>query len=186
MSCQPHRVTSGRSNPGHKQMHMSKLFWRIYQPSVKSVYKTNHFTNITHTIHKRQTQTSDTNIRHKHQTQTSDTNFRRVSPFSITPVKRAHKARTCWYRQPFRLIYRYHVIRNRQIQYKHIFYINTYGQIPVPYGSKLHIPPTNYHLLSAQQEKDYLWAKILEKFLEKGQENRPYQKNDRKSKRTRQ
>ena len=25
-------------------------------------------------------------------------------------------------------------------------------QIPVPYGSKLYIPPTNYHLLTAQQE----------------------------------
>ena len=25
-------------------------------------------------------------------------------------------------------------------------------QIPVPHGSKLHIPPTNYHLLGAQQE----------------------------------
>ena len=24
--------------------------------------------------------------------------------------------------------------------------------MPVPYGSKLHIPPTNYHLLAAQQE----------------------------------
>ena len=40
----------------------------MYQPSVKSVYETNHFTNIKHT-------------------QTSDTNFRRVSPFDITPVK---------------------------------------------------------------------------------------------------
>ena len=38
---------------------------------------------------------------------TSDTNFQRVSPFNITPVKRAHKARTCWYRRPFRLIYQY-------------------------------------------------------------------------------
>ena len=92
MSCQPHRVTSGHSNSGHKQIHISKLFPRIYQPSVKSIYKTNHFTNIKHT-----------------HTQTSDTNFRRVSPFNITPVKRAHKARTCWYRRPFRLIYRYQV-----------------------------------------------------------------------------
>ena len=32
------------------------------------------------------------------------------------------------------------------------YYINAYWQIPVPYGSKLHIPPTNYHLLAAQQE----------------------------------
>ena len=88
MSCQPHRVTSG-----HKQIHISKLFSHIYQPSVKSVYKTNHFANIKQNIH----------------TQTSDTNFRRVSPFSITPVKRTHKARTCWHRRPFRLIYRHQV-----------------------------------------------------------------------------
>ena len=56
MSCQPHRVTSGHSNSGHKQIHISKLFPRIYQPSVKSIYKTNHFTNMKHT---------HTNIRHK-------------------------------------------------------------------------------------------------------------------------
>ena len=91
MSCQLHRVTSGQSNSGHKQIHISKLFPRIYQPSVKSIYETNHLAN--------------TNIH----TQTSDTNFWRVSPFNITPVKRAHKARRCWYRRPFRLIYRYQV-----------------------------------------------------------------------------
>ena len=49
MSCQPHRVTSGQSNSGHKQIHISKLFSHIYQPSVKSVYKTNHFKNTKHT-----------------------------------------------------------------------------------------------------------------------------------------
>ena len=41
MSCQPHRVTSGQSNSGHKQIHISKFFWSIiYQPSVKSIYNT--------------------------------------------------------------------------------------------------------------------------------------------------
>ena len=35
---------------------------------------------------------------HKHRTQ----NFRRISPFGITPVEKAHKARTRWYRGPFR------------------------------------------------------------------------------------
>ena len=54
MFCQPHRVTSGQSNSGHKQIHISKLFSHIYQPSVKSVYKTNHFANTY--IHKHQTQ----------------------------------------------------------------------------------------------------------------------------------
>ena len=28
--------------------------------------------------------------------------FRRISPFGITPVEKAHKARTRWYRGPFR------------------------------------------------------------------------------------
>ena len=37
MSCQPHRVTSGQSNSGHKQIHISKLFSHTYQLSVKSV-----------------------------------------------------------------------------------------------------------------------------------------------------
>ena len=35
---------------------------------------------------------------HKHRTQ----NFRRISPFGITPVEKAHKARTSWYHGPFR------------------------------------------------------------------------------------
>ena len=35
---------------------------------------------------------------HKHRTQ----NFRRISPFGITPVEKAHEARTRWYRGPFR------------------------------------------------------------------------------------
>ena len=34
---------------------------------------------------------------HKHRTQ----NFRRISPFGVTPVEKAHKARTRWYRGPF-------------------------------------------------------------------------------------
>ena len=55
MSCQPHRVTSGQSNSGHKQIHISKLFSHICQPSVKSDYKISHFANIKHTY---------TNIRH--------------------------------------------------------------------------------------------------------------------------
>ena len=39
MSCQPPRVTSGPSNSGHKQIHISKLFSYIYQPSVKSIWE---------------------------------------------------------------------------------------------------------------------------------------------------
>ena len=35
---------------------------------------------------------------YKHRTQ----NFRRISPFGITPVEKVHKARTRWYRGPFR------------------------------------------------------------------------------------
>ena len=40
MSFQPHRVTSGQSNSGHKQMHISKLFSCIHKAFVKSVHKT--------------------------------------------------------------------------------------------------------------------------------------------------
>ena len=35
---------------------------------------------------------------HKYRTQ----NFQRISPFGITPVEKAHKARTRWYRGPLR------------------------------------------------------------------------------------
>ena len=35
---------------------------------------------------------------HKDRTQ----NFRRISPFGIIPVEKAHKAMTRWYRGPFR------------------------------------------------------------------------------------
>ena len=35
---------------------------------------------------------------HKHRTQ----NFQRISPFGITSVEKAHKARTRWYCGPFR------------------------------------------------------------------------------------
>ena len=55
MSCQPHRVTSGQSNSGHKQIHMSKLFSHIYQPSVKLIYKTSHKSKHKTYIHKHQT-----------------------------------------------------------------------------------------------------------------------------------
>ena len=44
----------------------------------------------------------DTNLHKTKHTQTSDTNFRRISPFGITPVEKAHKARTRWYRGPLR------------------------------------------------------------------------------------
>ena len=72
MSWQTHRVSSGQSN---SEMHISKLF--SYKPFVKSIHQTSHFANKQNTY-----------------AQTSGTNFRKVSPFSITPVKRVHKART--------------------------------------------------------------------------------------------
>ena len=41
MSCQLHRVTSGQSNSGHKQMHISKLFSYMYKPQNHSFHKLN-------------------------------------------------------------------------------------------------------------------------------------------------
>ena len=58
----------------------------------------------------------------------------------------------------------------------------------MPHGSKLHIPPTNYPLLAAQQEpyeKAQLLMKNIWVFWKKSQENGPLAKwLDRKSKRT--
>ena len=59
-------------------------------PFFKSIHKTKPYTNIK-MIHI-----------HKHK-------FRRISAFSITPIKRVNKAGKCWCRRPFRLIYQYQV-----------------------------------------------------------------------------
>ena len=71
-----------------------------------SIHNTNHFANIKQNIH----------------TQTSNINFQRVRPVNITPVKRAHKARTWWYCQLFHLISRHQIKEgkkwNGQTQYK--------------------------------------------------------------------
>ena len=54
---------------------------------------------------------------------------------------------------------------------------NALWQIPVSYGSMLHIPPTNYYILAAKQEPYYkaylLTKKILKNLLERAQENGP-------------
>ena len=108
MSCQPHRITSGQSNSGHKQIHISTLLTYIStlcQVSLQNQSLRKHKTYI-----------------HKHQTQIFE-EF--VS--SITPVKRTHKARTCWYCQPFRLIYRSQVKeiykKGMEIQYILFYFI---------------------------------------------------------------
>ena len=55
-------------------------------------------TNHPHTTKSGMTQIYIKQNIHKHRTQ----EFRRISPFSITPVEKAHKARTRWYHGPFR------------------------------------------------------------------------------------
>ena len=47
---------------------------------------------------------------------------------------------------------------------KKCFYINAYQQIPVPYGSMLHIPPTNLLLLAAKQESYKKSLSLNEKY----------------------
>ena len=76
MSFQTHRVTLEKSNSGHKQMHISKLFSYIYihKSFVSSIHKTNHFANIKHTLYI-----------HKHQTQI----FEELVPSILTPIKTA-------------------------------------------------------------------------------------------------
>ena len=53
--------------------------------------------------------------------------------------------------------------------------MNAEQQIPVPYGSALHIPPTNLLILDAEQEsykKAYLFTKNIEEFSGKSLEER--------------
>ena len=71
MSCQPHRVTSGQSDSGHKQIHISKLFSHIYQPSQVNLQN--------QSLRKHKTYT------HKHQTQI----FEELVP-SILPLLKEH------------------------------------------------------------------------------------------------
>ena len=49
---------------------------------------------------------------HKHQTQ----NVRRISPFGTTPVKKAHEARTRWYRGPFRRFINTRLLKNKSTE----------------------------------------------------------------------
>ena len=52
-------------------------------------------------------------------------------------------------------------------------YKNAQHQIPVPYGSMLHIPPTNLLLLAPKQKpykKVYLLTKNIEEFSHKSSE----------------
>ena len=91
--------------------------------------------------------------KHKHQTQ----NFRRISPFGIVPVKKAHKARTRWYRGPFR--------RKIKMLYKYIT-ANTSA-------IRQHAAHTTDQLLAAKQvpyKKAYLMTKNIEGFSGKSSE----------------
>ena len=64
--------------------------------------------------------------------------------------------------------------RNGQNQWKiRQYYITAEQQLPVPYGSMLHIPPTNLLLLAAKEEpykKAYFLTKNIEEFSEKSVE----------------
>ena len=108
-------------------------------------------------------------------TQTSNTYFQFISPFNITPLKRAHKAKTSWYHGPFHLS----VDRNNKI--KESSHKCTMVNASVIWQQAAH---TTYYLLAAQQ----LLFKNVWKFSGKSQEKGPLAEKlqDRKSKRTRQ
>ena len=86
--------------------------------------------------------------------QTSVRNFQRVSPFNITPVKRAHKARTCWYRRPFRLKNKNKKTIFIGIDKHNIFYIFFKYKCMMANTSAIwqQAAHTTYHLLAVQQE----------------------------------
>ena len=66
----------------------------MFNPSARK--SSNHKLSINHKI------SPDTNLHKTKRTQHRTQNFRRISPFGITPVKKAHKARTRWYHGPLR------------------------------------------------------------------------------------
>ena len=66
--------------------------------------------------------------------------------------------------------------------FKNKYYINAQQQIPVPYGSMLHIPPTNLLLLAAKQElykKAYFLTKNIEEFYGKFKRMGQYAEKDK-------
>ena len=133
----------------------------VYQRTVKSVYKTNHFAKYTWI--------------HKHQTQIFE-----VSPFNTTLVKRAHKARTCWYRWPFHLIYWYQVKEKykKGLDRHNIFlFLFLYKCIMANTSAILQqTAHATYQLLSAQQEpckKSLTLNKQIFEFSGISQENGP-------------
>ena len=121
--------------------------------------------------------TSKQNI-HKHQTQ----NFQRIHPSGITPVKKAQKARTrCIMDHSIDLSipdFLKSIKKEWTEAVKNIYiYINAYQQIPVPYSSMLHIPPTNLLLLASKQEShkkvslnEKYWRIFWKKFRRKDQQ----------------
>ena len=83
------------SQVNHKGLHRSQKQSSICL--LLTLHASHQTTNYPKTTESVLTQTHIKQKIHKHQTQ----NFRRVDPFSIAPVKKAHKARTRWYRGPF-------------------------------------------------------------------------------------
>ena len=103
---------SNKTHMIHK--HQTKHTWYT---SIKQNIHDTQASNKTYMIHKHQTKhTWYTSIKQNiHDTQASNTIFWRaseLSPLSITPLKRAHMARTCWYCWPICLIYWYHLKKN--------------------------------------------------------------------------
>ena len=87
---------------------VTKHVSRVNKPFLKPIYTISPYTHIKQntehkifklgpsqlflkSVHK-------TNPKHTYCTYT---HFQRVSPLNITPFTRAHKAKTCWYHQPF-------------------------------------------------------------------------------------
>ena len=76
---------------------------------------------------------SNKKFMHTHQTQ----NFQRSSPFDIAPVKKAHKARTCWYRWLLLITIPDFIFFKEWTET--IQQIIKHQQMTVPYGSMVHI-----------------------------------------------
>ena len=96
-SSQPNRVNSGWSNSCQSSSHLYINPFSLTVRSTKSIR-----------LHKHKAKQTYTNIKYIFEEWVPLT-----LPLPRKKGKKAHKARTCWYRRPFRLIYRFQIKENR-------------------------------------------------------------------------
>ena len=125
--------------------HPQRITLGLKQTSICLLFTLHTSHQTTNSIKKKHEISPETNLHKTKHTQTSKQNFRRLVPSVLPLLKKAHKARTCWYRGPFRRFINTRIKKNfkykkgmdRSNEFFLMYYINAQKQIPVPYGSLL-------------------------------------------------